>query len=354
MEKTPSPGAVPFGNTRAPNEAWLARALPEDALEPELPIIDAHIHYWHHKTGYRYFVEEFGREAAACGHRLESTVFVECHSMYRARGPEHLKSVGETEFAVGQAATAASGRYTDCRAAEAIVGYADLTLGEQTREALEAHVMAANGRFRGVRQRAKWDPDPVVRGAVCADGPGLYLQHEFGQGIDVLASMGLAFDASVFHPQIPDVTALARAHPDASIVLIHTGSPVGHSAYADPSKAVFADWQAAMKELASCSNVSVKLGGLLMCLGNSDFLQAERPPTSEELATLWRPYLDASLTLFGAERCMVSSNFPVDKAGLTYGSVWNMFKRLASELGLSATEKQSLFSGTAKRVYRMA
>ncbi|MCC6992407.1 MAG: amidohydrolase, partial [Acidobacteria bacterium] len=157
MSTAPSPAPSVFGATRRPDEAWLAKAVAEPALEPELPIIDPHVHFWHHKSGYTYDVEELARDVAASGHRVEATVYVECNSMYRAEGPEHLKAVGETEFAVGMAAIAASRRYGPTRAAAAIVGYVDLSLGGRTVEAIEAHIAAANGRFRGVRQRAKWD-----------------------------------------------------------------------------------------------------------------------------------------------------------------------------------------------------
>lgn len=340
-----------FGTTRAPDEAWLARAEREAPLEPAIPIVDPHVHFWHHKTGYRYFVEEFARDAAESGHAIEATVFVECHAMYRAHGPEHLKSVGETEFAVGQAALGASRKYGPTRTAAAIVGYVDITQGERTQEALEAHVAAGNGRFRGVRQRAKWDPDPVVRGAVCADGPGLYLTPEFGHGLDALTRMGLVFEASVFHPQLPDVTTLARAHPDAQIVVVHCGSPLGHSSYAGKAAEVRANWLRDMKTLATCPNVSIKMGGLLMCLGAFDFTTAARPPSSELLARLWRPYIEPCIELFGADRCVVSSNFPVDKAGVTYGTLWNTFKRITA--GASADEKARLYAGTAKRIYRI-
>jgi predicted TIM-barrel fold metal-dependent hydrolase len=259
--------------------------------------------------------------------------------------------VGETEFAVGMAAMAASGKYTNSRVAAGIVGYADLTLGDKTRELLDAHVDAGNGRFRGVRQRAKWDPDPVVKGKYSADRAGLYLEPDFGRGIDLLASMGLSFDASIYHPQIPDVAALARAHPQANIVLIHCGSPVGHSSYAGKEKENHATWLAGMKDLAKCPNVTVKLGGILMNLANFDFTTAPVPPTSRQLADLWRPYIEPCIELFGADRCMVSSNFPVDKAGFGYGTVWNMFKHLT--VGCSREEKQMIFSGTARRVYRL-
>jgi len=348
---TASPSPSVFTATRAPDEAWLARAEPEAALEPALAIIDPHVHYWHHKTGYVYFVPEFARDVAESGHNVEATVFIECLAMYRAQGPAHMKPVGETEFAVGQAAMAASGKYTACQAAAGIVGFADLLQGEQSREVLLAHIEAANGRFRGVRQRGKWDADPAVAGPVGASRPGLYLTPEFGQGVDLLASMGLSLDASCFHHQIPDVTALARAHPDANIVVVHTASPVGHSSYAGREAEVHAVWLAGMKELATCANVSIKLGGLLMCLGNFDFTTADMPPTSEHLARLWRPYIEPCIELFGASRCMVSSNFPVDKAGMTYGALWNAFKRITA--GCSESEKQQLYSGTARRVYRL-
>lgn len=351
----PAPSPLPtsiFSETQRPNEEWLARATPEPALEPDLPIIDPHLHFWHHKSGYRYFVEEFARDAAECGHNIEGTVFIECNAMYRSGGPEHLKSVGETEFAVGMAAMAESGKYTSARGAAGIVAYADLTLDEGLlRETLEAHRDAANGRLRGIRQRAKWDADPIVAGPVRAGKRGLFLEPEFRRGIALLTQMGLSFDASIFHPQLPEVISLAQSNPDASIVVIHSASPLGFGSYAGKEKEVYAAWRAGMTQLARCPNVTVKMGGLLMCLGNFDFSRADAPPTSEQLATLWRPYIEDCVELFGAERCMVSSNFPVEKAGVTYAAVWNMFKRLTAHC--SPEEKRKLFAGTAKRIYRL-
>lgn len=351
MAESTTPSASIFSQTRRPNEQWLARATPEAALEPDLPIVDPHVHFWHHKSGYRYFVEEFARDVADSGHNVEATVFVECNAMYRARGPQHLKAVGETEFAVGMAAIAASGKYTMTRAAAGIVARADLSLGDSVQELLEAHLAAANGRLRGIRQRAKWDPDPVVAGPVSADRPGLLLEPQFQKGLVLATSMGLSFDASIFHPQLPDVVALARAQPDANIVVIHSASPVGFGSYAGKEREVRENWLRGMRELAKCPNVSIKMGGLLMCLGNFDFSTAEMPPTSEQLAQLWRPYIEPCIELFGAGRCMASSNFPVEKAGTSYGTLWNAFKRITA--ACSPEEKGQIFSGTAKRVYRL-
>ena len=83
-----------------------------------------------------------------------------------------------------------------------------------------------------------------------------------------------------------------------------------------------------------------------------DYQQAQpRPPSSEELAALWRPYIETCIELFGPQRCMFESNFPVEKMGIGWSALWNAFKRLAS--GASAGEKQALFAGTARRVYRL-
>ena len=341
-----------FSRTQAPDEDWLGLASPEIPIEPELPIIDAHMHLWHHASGYRYFVEEYARDVQASGHNVEASVYIECNSMYRADGPEHLRSVGETEFVAGLAAVGASRQYTATRVAAAIIGYADLTLSDRLAEVLDAHVAAADGRFRGIRQRAKWDPDPAVKGPVSADGPGLYLEPGFRRGLAEVIKRGLIFEASVFHPQILDVAGLARAVPEASIVLVHSGSPVGHDSYAGRVEQVHADWLAGLKELAKCPNVSVKLGGMLMTLANFDFGLAARPVSSEELARLWRPFTEPCLDLFGPDRCMVASNFPVDKAGFGYGTVWNMFKRITA--GCSPAEKKAIFSGTAVRIYRIS
>lgn len=351
-DSNPATGPSVFSRgTQAPDEAWLAKALPEIPIDAAWPIVDAHVHFWHHNSGYRYFVEEFGRDVATSGHNVEACVYVECGMMYRASGPQHLKYVGETEYAVGQAAVAASGKYTKVLAAAGIVGFADLTLGERTRETIDAHIEAGNGRFRGVRQRAKWDPDPAVRGPVCADAPGLFLRPEFGEGLALLASRGLLFEASVFHHQIPDVVALARANPEARIVIVNNASPVAHASYAGKEAEVHATWLSGIKELVPCPNVSIKLGGLLMWLGTFDFTRAERPPTSEELAALWRRWLEPCIEVLGAGRCMASSNFPVDKAGFSYGTLWNAFKRIIA--GCSEEEKCLILAGNARRIYRL-
>jgi predicted TIM-barrel fold metal-dependent hydrolase len=338
-----------FSRTQPPRERWLALADPELPIEPLLPIVDTHMHLWH-RPGHRYFVEDFAKDVAESGHRIDATLFIECNSMYRATGPEHLKAIGEIEFAVGQAAIAASKKYTSTRVAAGIIGYAALDRPDLLDEVLDAQIAAANGRLRGIRQRAKWDPDPAVTGGTTGTAaPGLYLEAAFQRGLRSVAARGLIFEASIYHPQISDVTALARAVPDAKIVIIHSGSPLGYGSYRCREREVHNNWLRDMKECAACPNVSIKLGGMLMTLAAFDFNLADKPITSVDLATCWRPYVEPLIELFGVDRCMASSNFPVDKAGFTYGTVWNMFKRITA--GCSADEKQAVYSTNACLTY---
>ena len=76
--------------TQPPDDAWLAKAIAEAAIDPQIPVVDPHMHLWQHKSGYKYFVEEFGRDVAASGHDVQATVYVECGQMYRASGPAQM------------------------------------------------------------------------------------------------------------------------------------------------------------------------------------------------------------------------------------------------------------------------
>lgn len=339
----------PYGRILAPRDDWLAKAEPEEIIEPDLPIVDAHHHFWENKR-HRYLLHEFLADTNT-GHNIEATVFIECESMFRADGPEALRAVGEVEFVAGIAAMCESGGYGPIRAGAGIVGLTDLRRGAAVEPVLEAMQTAGGGRFRGIRHGAGWDDDPTIGNNHAASGFGLYLQDDFRAGLACLAARDLALDALAFHPQLADVTALARACPEARLILNHTGMPLGYGVYAGKADEVRARWLASMTELATCPNVVVKLGGMMMRLAAFDYHTAERPVSSAELADMWRPYIEPTIELFGAERCLFESNFPVDKMGIGYAALWNCFKRLAA--GASADEKAALFAGTARRAYRL-
>jgi L-fuconolactonase len=350
-----TPGAQPRPFILPVRQDWLGRRQ-EEVLEPDLPIVDPHHHLWDRPgPGGRYLLDELLADLNS-GHRVVATVFLQCYAMHRADGPEALRPVGETEFANGVAAMSASGRYGPARVCAGIVGYADLRLGARVQPVLEAHLAAGGGRFRGVRHFTARDGEAHAHyghppGALFDGAPGLLADPDFRAGFACLAPLGLSFDAWLFHPQLPELTALARAFPGTGIVLDHLGTPLGVGAYARRREAVLADWAAGLRELATCPNVCVKLGGLGMTLLGFDFEEETEPPSSERLAAAWRPYVETCLEAFGADRCMFESNFPVDKAAYSYPVFWNACKRLAQ--GASAAEQQALFSGSAARFYRL-
>ncbi len=326
---------------------WLALHS-EEILEPDLPIVDPHHHLWE-RPGNRYLLPDLLADTGT-GHRIEATVFVECRAMYRAHGPAELRSLGETEFVNGVAAMSASGLYGDTRACASIVGNVDLRIGARARDVLAAHVAVSGGRLRGIRNISAWHADGLHTSSY-QPPPGLLLDPSFREGYAQLAPLGLSFDAWLLHTQLDDVIDLARAFPGTTLVLDHVGGPIGMDSYALRRAEVLAQWTAKIGELARCPNVVVKLGGMAMKLSGSDFHTRPVPPDSRTLADTWRPYVSACIDAFGVDRCMFESNFPVDKGMCSYPVLWNAFKRLAA--GCSKAEKTALFSGTARRVYRV-
>jgi predicted TIM-barrel fold metal-dependent hydrolase len=331
-----------------PREEWLA-LREEEIIDPARPIVDPHHHLWD-RGGQRYLIEEMAADIAS-GHNIIATVYVEARSMYRAGGPEALRPVGEVEFANGAAAMSASGGYGTAAICAGIVGHVNLLLGEAARPVLEAEIAAGQGRFRGIRHSSAWDADSGVAGMYALRPKGLLLDPIFRKGFACLSPLGLSFDAWLFHPQIGELTDLARAFPDARIVLDHCGGPIGVGSYANRREEIFAGWKASIRDIARCPNVAVKLGGLAMCLLGYDFHKRPKPPSSEEAAAAWRAYIETCIEAFGPDRCMFESNFPPDKGQCSYQVIFNAFKRIAAQY--SEAEKTALFSKTATDVYRL-
>ena len=343
----------------------------EEPVEPALPIVDPQ-HHLHDKSDRRYLFFDFLNDLAS-GHNIVATVAIEGGAMYRADGPPEFRPVGETEFYNGAAAMSASGRYGQARVCAGIVGHVDLRLGACVESVIEAHVTAGGGRFRGVRMTAALPlssyatslpevpavshigtslgtpRDPTLRGGKIP--PGMLLDPTLREGLACLARMGLSFDVHVNHPQLGEVLDLARAVPQATMILNHCGQPLGVGPFAGRHKEVFPEWSAHIHDLASCANLFVKLGGLRRAgipVSGTGVLK----PGSKDFAAAWRPYFETCIQAFGPDRCMFESNFPSDKVVCDYGVLWNAFKHITANY--SDTEKTALFSGTAGRAYRLS
>jgi predicted TIM-barrel fold metal-dependent hydrolase len=330
----------------AVDPAWLA-LLREEITDPALPIVDCHHHLWD-LAGYQYFLDDLLADLDT-GHNVVATVFVQCGYAYLAEGPEELRPIGET-LRVAAIADEAARRDSRRRIAAAIVGFADLRLAGKVDAVLEAQVAAAGGRLRGIRMISALDA-AVERHLLPPPPANLLADRGFRAGFSRLSRFDLSFDAWLYHPQIPELAALAGAFPETPIVLNHMGGVLGIGPYKGRSQAVFQSWRRTILELAQHPNVHAKLGGVGLWVSGRDYHLAPLPASSSQLADDWRPYIDTCIEAFGVDRCMFESNFPVDKAACSYAVLWNAFKRVAA--GASAGERAALFHDNARRLYRL-
>ena len=273
--------------------------------------------------------------------------------------PEHRRPDGATDAtveAVGKLSEAFE-VVEDARGSlyrfHRLSGTADLTLGEGVDEVLSAHVEAGRGRFRGIRHATAFDSDPRIRRTHTLPTVQLMADPAFRAGVARLPAHGLSFDAWLYHPQVPELTALARAVPECTFVLDHLGGMLGTGPYEGRRAEILERWHLDMADLATCPNVIVKLGGIGMVVFGLGFESRPEPPSSADLAASWTEPIVATIERFGVDRCMFESNFPVDKMSCSYVVLWNAFKRIADLAGAGEAERAALFHDTATRVYRL-
>jgi predicted TIM-barrel fold metal-dependent hydrolase len=348
-QQAAAPAAPGMPAVQAPvRQDWLDKRH-EEVIEPALPIVDPHHHLWD-RPNYRYLFPELLADVGS-GHNIRATCYEQAREMYRADGPEELKSLGESEFVSGVSAMSASGKYGPTRCIVGIIGFVDLQLGSRAKGVIERHIAVSDGRLRGIRNGSTWSDDPTLKTFTAGGPKGLLLDKGFREGFASLAPLGLAFDGWMFQTQLDDLVDLARAFPQTTIVMNHVGGPLAIGPYAGRREEAFTEWRDRIRAVASLPNTYVKLGGLGMKMPGFTFFENDMPPSSQDLATAWRPYIETCIEAFGPQRAMFESNFPVDKGTCSYQVLWNAFKRLAA--GYSADEKTALFSGSAAQAYRL-
>ena len=327
-----------------------AEGREEQILDPDVVIVDAH-HHLFDRPALRYMMDDYLADVNL-GHKISATVYIETLAMARLVGPEPLRPIGEVEFALGVAAMGASGIYGPCRVASAIVGFADMTTGDRIAETLDQAMAIAPERFRGVRQIALAHPDPaVLRFLTHRPPPDLLKSPNFRAAFRQLGSRGLTFDAAILHPQLPELSALAVDHPDTTIVLDHLGLATAMDKSVEERAEIFQVWRRNIVELARNPNVFCKVGGLGTNYWGFGFGQRTDPIGYLELASAWKPYVETAVDAFGADRCMMESNFPNDGRSCGFVPLWNALKYITR--GCSVDERAALFHGTAAKVYRI-
>lgn len=223
---------------------------------------------------------------------------------------------------------------------------------------LDAHT-AASPLLHGIRAHVAHHPDSAVR--PYTDHAGALTTKEFLNGFAALAERGLSFEAWVYSHALPDVTALAERYPEVPIVLDHFATPagifgpVGKHTGTNPSlrRELFVRWRDDLTALAENSNVVAKVSGLMMpVLGHPVLPRGTQTPVPVLLERI-RPLVDHALDVFGADRLLWGSNFPVDKPITSIADSAALIATAITEYGGGRPELEQIFRTNALRTYHL-
>jgi L-fuconolactonase len=332
-----------------PDEAANGR---EQILDPSLEIIDAHHHFYergeHEEIYYDQFLIPELERAVATGHNVVGSVFVECSWRWdQSRGALRAPTSEVEEAARAAREMVEAGALRGM----GIVAYVDLSAGEAVGAVLDEMIEVSENRIVGIRHGTAWDDDARPPGGSDSGREDLMNDPVWRRGFYEVARRGLAFDALVFYPQLGAAANLARAFPEATIIVDHLGGPITFGRYGHRKDQTVREWLSNVAQLAREPNVFLKLGGI----GNSFMSRIDAggivAMDSVGIDRMWGSDMRKCIDLFGTERCLFESNYPVDKAVAEYQTLWNGFKRIVT--GASADEKHDLFSGTARRAYEL-
>jgi len=338
MTTTPTPGSA----------EWLAQ-VKEPIFDPERTIVDPHHHLWHADDEYDVYLLDHLWADTGSGHKIVKTVFVQCGEEYFVDGPEHLRCTGETAFVTAIAADSRRGPGPEIAG---IVAFADLTGKERLPETLDRHAEIAGNLFKGIRHHAAHAEHPECLSIAGKAPRGLMAEDAFREGAALLGRRGLPFDSWHYHYQNREFLELAKAVPETLFVLDHFGTPLGVGPYATERKQIFDHWKRDIADIAKCDNVVAKLGGLAMPDNGFGWDKAARPARSDEIVDAHRDYYLHTIECFGTDRCMLESNFPVDRRSVSYAVLYNALKKIVADF--SESEKDAMFSGNAERVYSLS
>jgi predicted TIM-barrel fold metal-dependent hydrolase len=292
------------------------------------PIVDAHHHIWrqndlpwlegpmvprifgpYEPLRRDYPIEEFLADVAGSG--VVKSVYVQAN-WAPGRSVDEVAFVQKTADETGWP--------------HAIVGYADL-MAVDVRPELER--LKLFPLLRGVRMQIHWHENSQYR---FAKVPNVTDDPVFRRNIGALADYGLSFDLQVFAGQMAGAARLAADYPKTTFILQHAGMPE------DLSETGKARWREGMALLAARPNVVSKLSAF------GTFIHRNDPAH-----IAW--VVDETVKLFGPERCLYGSNFPIEKLWTAYGPLVEAHKAAAARHGPAAA--RAILHDTAVRVYRL-
>jgi len=336
-----------FAKTYELNEelySWLRKEDPETIVDPDLPIIDTHHHFWDHrlKPDKFFFTQVYllpeCLEDMNDGHNVTGTVFTQAGAFFHKDGPVEFRPCGEVEFCQGVAAMCESGIYGPTRLCQGIQGEVDLH-HPNAPAVLERMMKTRN--FRGIRA---WGP----------------FDENFRKGLQFMQDNGLVLDYQPFpignlgaNNSIAELKQIAKEFPKLQIVCCHNGKIVGPRVTPEETE----KWKADMKDLAdSCPNVVCKVGGGPTNghkVNGVTIHKLDKPVNSDQLCEMIYPWYAHNLTVFGADRVVWESNFPVEKNATSMRVLINACKKVCIKMGMSYEDKKKYFHDNAVRVYKL-
>ena len=299
-----------------------------------IKIVDAHHHLWdlnNKDTKYSWLMvtegEAFFGDYAAIRKNYLLEDYIEDTKSQNIIKSVHVqaehdddKPVNETAWLQNLADTHSS------KLPNAIVAFADFSKNNVS-EILDAHQEYKN--TRGIRQILSYNKDEPKYSHATED---FMKNSSWVENFKHIRNRNLSFDIQIYKHQMEDAVNLANKYNDVLFILNHTGEPCYQS------KEYIESWEENMKKLAKCENVVAKISGLGMFDPNWTIDST-------------RIFVEKTIQIFGIERCMFASNFPVDKIFNSFDTYWNSFKEITKNY--SENDKQLLFSSNAEKYYRI-
>ena len=333
------------------NIEWLD-VRKEVALLPDLEIIDPHHHLWDLEFG-KYLNDDFIEDINKSGHNIKASVYImsSANTKIYDQNSNEFSTLPEIKFAHEQYLDSKNNKLYQCSINNSIVGALDLRYGNKLIPVIEKGLEISNGKLKGIRMLLAAHNDERISSGAVKTKTGIMLDPNFIEGAKILEKNELSLDFWIYHTQLNELEFVAKNLPDLSIILNHIGGPIQVGPYEGKQGITHREWRRSMMRLAVFPNIKVKLGGLGMKVCGSKFNLNPKPPSSDQLSELWKSWFFETIDLFGTDRCMFESNFPVDKGSCSYGVLWNAFKKISANF--SNDEKNKLFYQNAKETYNI-
>ena len=299
-----------------------------------IKIVDAHHHLWdlsNKDTKYSWLMvtegEAFFGDYAAIRKNYLLDDYIEDTKNQNIIKSVHVQAEHDDDKPVNETAWLQSLADThSSKLPNAIVAFADFSKNNVS-EILDAHQEYKN--TRGIRQILSYNKDEPKYSHATED---FMKNSTWVENFKYIRNRNLSFDIQIYKHQMEDAVNLANKYNDVLFILNHTGEPCYQS------KKYIESWEQNMKKLAKCENVVAKISGLGMF-----------DPYWTIDST--RIFVEKTIQIFGIERCMFASNFPVDKIFNTFDTYWNSFKEITKNY--SENDKKLLFSSNAEKYYRI-